>query len=131
MDNEACWKTEWVQDFLKSKGIEFEYFPPYLGSLMNVCDNSFHALFKREYYKLIATKTSLSTAEKIRYAYRAYKSIKGDSIRKMFRRVGILGHNIKRTLNNLLLEGSGEPDTWSSAHQTSWHRYKMWKKDKI
>ncbi len=96
---------------------------------MNVCDNSFHALFKRNYYQLISTKKELTTAEKIKFANQAYTSVSEKAIENMFKRVGIVGDNIKRCLDNILYEGSGKPSTWKRAQQQDWRRYKMWIKE--
>ncbi len=130
MDNEASLKTQLVRDLLDHHHIIVRYFPPYLGSIMNVCDNSFHALFKRAYYNLISTKKELPTPEKIKLAYQAYKSISGETIKKMFTRVGIVGTEIERPLNNIFFEGSGLPSTWSKAQQQDWRVYKMWMEEK-
>ena len=116
MDNEGSFKTEWVRDLMESHGITPLYFPPYLGSIMNPCDNSFHANFKQAFQKLLVTKTSVSTEEKIKLAHQAYMSIKDDSIVNMFRHVGILGKNPRRALETLFKEGCLLPPKWKKAH---------------
>jgi hypothetical protein len=64
MDNEGSFKTPWVQDFMESRGITPLYFPPYLGSIMNPCDNSFHSTFKLAFQKLLVTKGTVSTEKR-------------------------------------------------------------------
>jgi len=105
IDNEGSFKTEWVQDLMESHRITPLYFPPYLGSIMNPCDNSFHAIFKQAFRKLLVSKTSVTIEEKIELAHQTYLSIKDESIVNLFHHVGILGKNPRRSLEILFKEG--------------------------
>jgi hypothetical protein len=104
-DNESSFKTPEVQNYLNDHEIEFDYFPPYRGSIMNPCDNSFHATFKKKYYNEILDKTTITMADKIVYARKAYFSIEEISIQKMFKRTGLTGGNIEKTVRKLSTEG--------------------------
>jgi hypothetical protein len=127
MDNEGSFKTPWVQDFMESRGITPLYFPPYLGSIMNPCDNSFHSTFKLAFQKLLVTKGTVSTEEKIKLAYEAYQSISDESIVNMFHHVGILGKNPRRALETLFKEGCVPPAKWKRAHAGCYAQYRKWK----
>jgi hypothetical protein len=104
-DNESSFKTEEVQNFLNHHNIENDNFPPYRGSIMNPCDNSFHSTFKKHYYDKILDQTSVSMAEKIRFAREAYFSIDEISIKRMFKRTGLTGGDIHNTVIKLSTEG--------------------------
>jgi hypothetical protein len=112
MDNEGSFKTEWVRDLMESNGITPLYFPPWLGSIMNPCDNSFHSAFKLALQKLLVSRTSVSAEEKIKLAHQAYLSINDSDIVNMFHHVGILGKNPRRALEVLFKEGCKLPAKW-------------------
>ncbi len=129
-DNESALKTEEVKYFLRSHRINFDYFPVSMGSLMNPCDNSFHALFKHNLHQLLSEKMDCSITEKINLCYKAWKMIKGDSIRHMYRHVGLHGRDPKRTVQNILLEGCYLTPKWKTAHMDDLHLFDQWKQSK-
>lgn len=105
MDNEASFKTAEVRNFLNDNEIEVDYFPPYRGSIMNPCDNSFHATFKQKYYGKILDKSTISMEEKLRFAREAYFEIDEISIKHMFHRTGLTSKDVPRIVANLATEG--------------------------
>ncbi len=129
-DNEGALKTEEVQYFLRSHHIDFDYFPVYMGSLMNPCDNSFHSVFKHNLHQLLSEKMDCSIGEKVKLCYDAYKMISEDSIRNMYSHVGLRGRDPKRTVENLLLEGCHLTPKWKKAHMDDLHLFQHWKQSK-
>jgi hypothetical protein len=104
-DNEASFKTDEVRNFLNDNEIEADYFPPYRGSIMNPCDNSFHATFKQKYYSKILDKATISMEEKLKFAREAYFEIDEISIKHMFHRTGLTSKDIPRVVAKLSTEG--------------------------
>jgi TfoX/Sxy family transcriptional regulator of competence genes len=105
MDNESSFKTELVQEFLVHHHIEYDYFPPYQGSIMNPCDNSFHKDLKDKYYEFLHNKTTMTLSEKFNFARKAYFSVKEISIKNMFAHVGLTSGKPETVVAKLLSEG--------------------------
>jgi hypothetical protein len=105
MDNEASFKTEDVRNFLDHHGIEYDHFPPYRGSIMNPCDNSFHHVLKQNYYAMIRDKTKQTVSEKLTQIHNAYFAIEEKSIQNMFCHVGLLDGDIRPIVTKLNNEG--------------------------
>lgn len=130
MDNEASFKTDLVRNFLDSEDIEFDYFPPYRGSIMNPCDNSFHATFKQYYYGKILDKSSITMEEKLRFAREAYFAIDEKSIKHMFHRTGLTTKDVPRTVAKLATEGLHVTPKNEQVHRKQLKAFFKWVKER-
>ena len=48
-DNDSSWKTPDVEHLLASHSVDRLFYPKYLGTKLDPCDNSFHAQFRHAY----------------------------------------------------------------------------------
>lgn len=99
-DNEASFKTDWVQALEIDNGITYfnllilllissvglfrRYYPAQLGHLLDPCDNEFHASVKRRYCRIIGDHQRPSLLTRIKAIYQAYKNEPEESIRDYF-----------------------------------------------
>jgi hypothetical protein len=129
MDNEASFKTDWVQSLFSSKGIIFGYFPVGLGNLMNPCDNNFHSVFKRNFYSLLAGRYSLNKVTKFRLAKKAYYQVHEQSIKNFFSHVGLSSNRSpKYVVADLLTEGIYPRQKYIPIHVKQLKSYLSWRK---
>jgi hypothetical protein len=105
MDNERALKTEDIRFWLEQNEISVKYFPPYLGAIMNPCDNSFNASFKEEYYRIMAGYSEIDEVQKVCIGERAYYKISDDGLINMFKHVGIVNNPSAKAATTLLSEG--------------------------
>jgi len=105
MDNERALKTEEIQFWLEQNEIQVKYFPPYLGAIMNPCDNSFNASFKENYYARLANLGDIDERKKVMLAEEAYYHTADQGIIKMFQHVGIVDTPPAKAATTLVSEG--------------------------
>lgn len=92
---------EFLQE-LHEFGIRTEFYPPYAGSLVDPCDNSFHSVLKRIYFS-----KDRSTHEKcIRAMVEAYYEVSEQAVLSSFERCGYTGaQNPHQVTARLLSQG--------------------------
>jgi hypothetical protein len=110
-DGESSLSTPNVQRYLLDNDIHQFIIPSILHQLINPCDNSFHALFKMRYYRLISNMNGeeIQVKEKLQLAQQCYDDISDESIHSMFKRCGLIpnaNYKDKRSLvTHLMSEG--------------------------
>lgn len=91
MDNEAAENSEEIIQYCNSIGIIVLNFPPYLGHLLNICDNRVHATIQKSLDK-IQQRFSNSNSPQLREKYigylSAYKSVTKEEILNSLESIG-------------------------------------------
>jgi len=91
MDNEAAENAKEVIQFCNSIDVIVRNFPPYLGHLLNVCDNPIHASVQRNVDKvveLLSEPTIPMLSDKYHAFVDAYASITPDEVLKSLLSIG-------------------------------------------
>jgi hypothetical protein len=92
LDNERAMNVKEVRDLLADRGVTVMNYPPYMGHLMDPCDNNFHSEERRRAEELLAAVDGpISGPKKMEILLKAYENGAESSIRKYFHRVGLLG----------------------------------------
>jgi hypothetical protein len=83
-------------------------YPPYMGHLLDPCDNNFHSEERRRANELIASVGGpISGPKKMEILLEAYESGSEESIRNYFQRVGLLGDEpAAAVVSRLVSEGT-------------------------
>jgi len=109
IDAEGALSTKAVQGYLAMHNLCPFVLPTHLHQLLNPCDNSFHSIFKRRYYRIISNMNqgNMDVAEKFKVAEQCFHGISVDSVVNMFRKCGLIGaDNDKREkVISLMCEG--------------------------
>ena len=105
-DNESSFLTKRANEDLKDARITHMTFPTYLGHLMNVCDNSFHAVFQQKFLQELRAFTDPTIVQKIQCAKKAYEQVSAASVTNMFLHCGLLGEeDTSKVIMALVHEG--------------------------
>lgn len=126
-DNEASLKTEVGMDFVNLHDVQRGFFPTYLGSLMNPCDNAFHSVLKRRYNDAIGTFQKPSEHDKIFTALEAFYAIDEQTVRNYFEHVGLSRGRPAEVVDRLLNEGREFSRSWRPLHEEQLRAYAAWR----
>jgi len=105
-DGEKAFATPLAQEWFQLHGIAHIVIPPGIGTLLDVFDNSYHAVFKYKLQQLLVDSQHVSIQDKIRAAKTAYESVSAASIRHMFDHVGATGNHWCKAVEKLFQEGN-------------------------
>lgn len=125
-DQEASLKTAAGMDLFEDIGAHRGFFPSYLGSLMNPCDNAFHSPLKRHYNEAIGSFEKPSEHNKIATALEAFYSVSPESVRKYFRHVGLTDGRPADVIERLMEEGHKFSSEWRPIHEAQLRAYQAW-----
>lgn len=128
-DNESSLRTEAGMDMFEDRGVHRGFFPTYLGSLMNPCDNAFHSPLKRRYNQAIGTFEKPSEHNKITTTLEAFYSVSAASIKKYFDHVGLTRGRPAAVIDRLLGEGRRFSSEWRPVHEAQLEAYRAWLQD--
>jgi hypothetical protein len=107
LDNEPSLNIKEARKTLAECGVTVMNYPPYMGHLLDPCDNSFHSEERRRAKDLLtAAGASISGPKKMEIILDSYESGSEESIRNYFRRVGLLGDEpAEEVVSRLVEEG--------------------------
>jgi len=120
--------SDCVYTAIVANGVTVGYFPVGLGNLMNPCDNNFHSVFKRYYYRALEGLDHVSKQTKFYLAEEAYFKVKEDTITNYFRHCGLLGtKDPNHIVQELLREGVYPRRRFLKLHLKQLKSYLCWK----
>jgi hypothetical protein len=91
-DNERALNVKEVRELFAEHGVTIMNYPPYMGHLLDPCDNNFHSEERRRANELLTAEGGpISGPRKMKILLEAYEGGAESSIRNYFRRVGLLG----------------------------------------
>lgn len=106
-DNERCWTTELVEDFLSSNGIAHLLYPKYLGAFLDPCDNSFHSRFRHAYNKAMLGKEHVGLEDRLKILCKVYRATPTKQVKAFIRHCGLFEGNPEHAMHELMCEGRG------------------------
>lgn len=108
LDNERALNIKEARDLLADHGVRIMNYPPYMGHLLDPCDNNFHSEERRRANELLGDIGGRITGpKKMKILLEAYESGSETSIKNYFRRVGLLGNEpAADVISRLVNEGT-------------------------
>jgi hypothetical protein len=132
-DNEGSFTSDDFQHALQQAGVLHKTYPAYRGALMDPCDNSFHAAFKRKYYSATAAREKLPVEERLRLMAHTYRTCvkedendPGAEIRRFFAHCGITSRDPTRVVRRFFTEGYLPAAKWEAEHEAQRRAYEEW-----
>lgn len=120
IDGECSLFTPVVQRYLYENKIYPYVLPSTLHQLLNPCDNSFHSVFKRRYYRIISNiNTSIDIIGKFHIPKQCYHDISEESVSNMFQRCGLIPSEVDNhtIVTSLMCEGISSLDKHDQHHK--------------
>lgn len=109
IDGEGALATPTIREYCEQRDIYLFVLPSIVHQLLNPCDNTFHSLFKRSYYRTISNLNdgAISLEKKFNMAMECYFNIGDEIVEGMFERCGLInsGKNKRALVTGLVCEG--------------------------
>lgn len=116
---EFCNQT--FKDTLERDGVAVMFLPPNESSFLDVCDNSFHSVMKRDWWNRGAN----SHTEALNGVMKAYRSPREEGIKRMWERTRMLGDKkpTKYSMEQLVAGGRVPTGRYRQLHETLYEEF--------
>lgn len=130
IDGESALCTDIVQEYLFEHRVYPFVLPSVHHQLLNPCDNSFHSIFKRRYYRAISNMNEgvMDVKKKLNLARQCFHAISEETVAGMFRRCGLVhsGKSKRSVVSRLMCEGITSLDKHSQHHKVCLLAFLQW-----
>jgi hypothetical protein len=130
LDRHRSHTSNAVKNWFREHEIEFEFYPPSGGALLDPVDNNFNALFKQNFQQLNTENPVDSEEDEVKLIKEAYYKISSEAIEKWFGKTGIIGGNPTRVVAKLMQEFQRVPQQRKRKHLQMLAKYRTFMKAK-